>query len=296
MSEADKVERRRGHNDALAGHGPALFDGQYMIGYRRGRAEIGDPMAHKPASEDVPCGTIREARLESLLVRALERALPGGLEAYLDDPEAGAAEGQWAQELLSAVRREVPEKVIRTLLKGGMLPLPADCEIKKPKEVTMGTSLMTAVGSKATVDKPGDFAITISDDGDCLTINKHGSAKWAGGISLRQAADAAANTIVKALWGDENVSDTARALVLVRLYDRMDEDAREASLGGARHAKEALAHFKGRPPMIVVDATDEDIQRSVALLRVFESLNSVGRWSALNTLILVGLDVSRKFK
>ncbi len=296
MSEADKIERRRGHTDALAGHGPALFDGQYMIGYRRGRAEIGQPMEHKPASDDVTCGTIREARLESLLVRALERALPGGLEAYLDDPEAGAAEGQWAQELVSAVRREVPEKVIRTLLKGGMLPLPADCTIKKPKEVTMGTSLMTAVGPGATVDKPGDFAVTISQDGDCLTISQDGDSAWAGGISLRQAADAAANTIVKALWGDENVSDAARALVLVRLYDRMDEDAREASLGGSRHSKEALARFKGRPPMLVVDPTDEDVKRSIALLRVFEDLNSLGRWSAINTLILVGLDVSRKFK
>ncbi len=283
MSEADKIERRRGHNDALAGHGPALFDGQYMIGYRRGRAEIGDPMAHKPASEDVPCGTIREARLESLLVRALERALPGGLE----DPEGCAAEGQWAEELFAEARRELPLNVIRAVLSGTS---------RKPKEVTMGTSLMTAVGPKATVDKPGDFAITISDDGDCLTIDQDGEARWAGGISLRQAADAAANTIVKALWGDENTSDAARALCLVRLYDRMDHDAREASLGGARHAKEALAHFRGRPPMLVVDPTDKDVARSIALLKVFEALNSVGRWSALNTLILVGLDVSRKFK
>lgn len=43
------VERRRGHSDAVAGHGPALFDGPYMVGYRRGRAETGQPMEHKPA-------------------------------------------------------------------------------------------------------------------------------------------------------------------------------------------------------------------------------------------------------
>lgn len=45
----EAVERRRGHTDALAGHGPALFDGPYMVGYRRGRAEIGRPMEHLPA-------------------------------------------------------------------------------------------------------------------------------------------------------------------------------------------------------------------------------------------------------
>lgn len=44
----EQVERRRGYNDALAGHGPALFDGPYMIGYRRGRAEIGQPLSYIP--------------------------------------------------------------------------------------------------------------------------------------------------------------------------------------------------------------------------------------------------------
>lgn len=47
----EAVERRRGYNDALAGHGPAMFDGHYMIGYRRGRAEIGQPMEHRPARD-----------------------------------------------------------------------------------------------------------------------------------------------------------------------------------------------------------------------------------------------------
>jgi hypothetical protein len=42
------VERRRGYNDARAGHEPALFDGPYMIGYRRGRVEIGQPMSYLP--------------------------------------------------------------------------------------------------------------------------------------------------------------------------------------------------------------------------------------------------------
>lgn len=49
LETPEAVERRRGHTDAIAGHGPALFDGPYMIGYRRGRAEIGQPMEHKPA-------------------------------------------------------------------------------------------------------------------------------------------------------------------------------------------------------------------------------------------------------
>lgn len=48
----ETVERRRGYHDAKAGHGPAMFDGQYMVGYRRGRAEIGCPMEHKPARLD----------------------------------------------------------------------------------------------------------------------------------------------------------------------------------------------------------------------------------------------------
>ncbi len=46
------VEMRRGRSDALAGHGPALFAGPYMIGYRRGRAEVGLPMEHRPPSSD----------------------------------------------------------------------------------------------------------------------------------------------------------------------------------------------------------------------------------------------------
>jgi len=50
----DRNERQRGYNDAKAGHGPVLFDGPYMIGYRRGRAEIGLPMEHKPAKEEGP--------------------------------------------------------------------------------------------------------------------------------------------------------------------------------------------------------------------------------------------------
>lgn len=45
------VERRRGYNDARAGHGPAMFDGPYMIGYRRGRAEIGQPMGYIPPKQ-----------------------------------------------------------------------------------------------------------------------------------------------------------------------------------------------------------------------------------------------------
>lgn len=44
----ESIERRRGHTDALAGHGPALYDGPYMIGYRRGRQEIGNPMEYLP--------------------------------------------------------------------------------------------------------------------------------------------------------------------------------------------------------------------------------------------------------
>lgn len=52
--ETEATERRRGHSDALAGHGPALFGGPYMVGYRRGRAEIGQPMSHIPASYPEP--------------------------------------------------------------------------------------------------------------------------------------------------------------------------------------------------------------------------------------------------
>jgi hypothetical protein len=45
------VARRRGYTDACAGHGPAIFDGPYMIGYRRGRAEIGQPMSYVPPQQ-----------------------------------------------------------------------------------------------------------------------------------------------------------------------------------------------------------------------------------------------------
>lgn len=47
----DVVERRRGYSDAKSGHGPAIFGGAYMVGYRRGRAEIGQPMSHLPPKE-----------------------------------------------------------------------------------------------------------------------------------------------------------------------------------------------------------------------------------------------------
>jgi hypothetical protein len=45
------IERSRGRTDALAGHGPAIFDGPYMTGYRYGRVEIGHPMEHRSATE-----------------------------------------------------------------------------------------------------------------------------------------------------------------------------------------------------------------------------------------------------
>ena len=155
---------------------------------------------------------------------------------------------------------------------------------------------MTAIGRNASVDKPGDFAVSINGDGDCLVITKDGGASWVGAISLEQVAHAAANTIVGSLWGEPPVSDTGRALVLARLYDRMPHDARESSLSAARYGAEALVHFRGRPPMLVVDLSDEDVARSIALLRAFDDMNTLGRWSALCRLILVGLDASRKVK
>ena len=207
----------------------------------------------------------REVRLEALLRRALECALPGGLE----DPEGCAAEGEWAEKLFAEARHE--------LASGGV-----------------GVTLMTAVGPGASVDKPGDFAVSIREDGEFMTITQDGEASWIGEITLRQAADGAAKTLVKSLWGN-GVSDEFRALALVRLYDRMDHDAREASLNGAMFAKEALALFCGRPPMLVTEPTEEDVERSVALLRVFDGMDSYDRRKALETLILVGFDPSRKF-
>lgn len=51
--EDENLERRRGYNDAVAGHGPALFDGSYMTGYRRGRAKIGQPMVAQNVLDSV---------------------------------------------------------------------------------------------------------------------------------------------------------------------------------------------------------------------------------------------------
>ncbi len=65
--DADKIERERGRRDAVAGHGPAMFDGPYMIGYRRGRAEIGQPMS-EPTRDP-----IRETHDEDLLRELLRR-------------------------------------------------------------------------------------------------------------------------------------------------------------------------------------------------------------------------------
>lgn len=47
----------------------------------------------------------RLRRLEDLLREALERALPGGLK----DPDGCAAEGEWAQRLFAAARKELRE-------------------------------------------------------------------------------------------------------------------------------------------------------------------------------------------
>ncbi len=46
----ERLQRERGYSDALAEHGPAMCDGPYMVGYRKGRAEIGQPMAYMPPS------------------------------------------------------------------------------------------------------------------------------------------------------------------------------------------------------------------------------------------------------
>jgi hypothetical protein len=146
-------------------------------------------------------------------------------------------------------------------------------------------SFMTAIGAGAHVVNDGDFAVAINADGDCLTIDADGEARWAGAISLKQAAAGAAETLVRELWKPE-VSDAARAVALTRLYDRMDEESWRESL---------VPSFSARALALFLDGASNEA-RAIALLTAFDRMSEEQRKKALETLILVGLDMSRKMK
>lgn len=143
---------------------------------------------------------------------------------------------------------------------------------------------MTAIGPGASVDGPGDFSVAIAGTGEQLTIRADGEALWVGHLSLKQVAKGASETLVRELWKD-GVSEDVRAVALTRLYDRMDLDAAVESLEGMEGAPVALA---------AMTVSDDDAARAIALLRVFDDADEPQRLRALEVLILVGFDLSRK--
>lgn len=145
---------------------------------------------------------------------------------------------------------------------------------------------MTVIGPGATCDEPGAFVVVCREDGETLVISEDGEARWAGEITLKQAAAGAAKTLVNTLWRDD-ISEEARAVALVRLYDRIDHDAREASLKGVAGAERTLAYF---------GLKSDGVTRAISLLRVFDHMDGEARRKALETLMLVGFDLSRKIK
>lgn len=145
---------------------------------------------------------------------------------------------------------------------------------------------MTAIGPGATVNVPGDFVVTIRRDGELLTIGEDGGACWVGEMSLKQVAAGAAKTLTDELW-KPYVPEEARAVVLTRLYDRMDHESRVASFdgrdaSGAVRALQCFAH----------GASDEE--RAISLLNAFDGMTDEDRRLTFESLLLVGLDVSRK--
>ena len=148
---------------------------------------------------------------------------------------------------------------------------------------------VTAIGPYAYVHKSGDFGVTIREDGECLTISEDPlNSTWIGEMSLKQAATGAALTLVGHLWRP-SVSDAFRAVVLTRLYDRMDHYARAASLKEVVGADKVLEGWASG-----FDPDDDDAApRAVPLLLAFDGMTEQERRQALETLIVVGLDAQR---
>ena len=156
---------------------------------------------------------------------------------------------------------------------------------------------MTAIGPGASAERPGDFAVTIREDGEQLTITKDVlNSMWVGEMSLRQAAAGAAKTLVGHLWRPD-VSEAFRAVVLTRLYDRMDQYARAASLEGVAGADEVLEGWTSdvvdRLRLADESRSPDPSKRAIPLLMAFADMTEQERRKALETLIRVGLDAPR---
>jgi len=91
---------------------------------------------------------------------------------------------------------------------------------------------LTAIGRNAKAEQDGDIAISCTPDGsEQLTIRRDTWESLSPGhMTPRQVAEGAAETLVRALWGNELVSADSRGLVLQRLFDRMDDYSRKKSL------------------------------------------------------------------
>lgn len=78
------LERKRGFNDALAGHGPAMFAGDYMIGYRRGRAKIGQPMHHQEGVGSSMIHVVKETEQNEVSPELFKHTTYCGIKTYVN--------------------------------------------------------------------------------------------------------------------------------------------------------------------------------------------------------------------
>jgi len=148
-------------------------------------------------------------------------------------------------------------------------------------------SFATAVGPGACVKRDGDFAVACGHGQLLIQMNR--AAEWPQGLSLEQAAEAASTTLVNVLWpSGATVPDEARAITLVRLYDRMGHEARTASLLGNDGAGKVLDQFKKRR-FFGSEPKQRDITRAISLMVLLDSMSMDRRRSALKKLFVVGL-------
>lgn len=91
---------------------------------------------------------------------------------------------------------------------------------------------LTAIGPNAIAEKDGDIAIACTPDGgeQLLIRTDTWESLLPGHMTLRQVAEGSAETLVRALWGNELVSADSRGLVLRRLFDCMDDYSRKKAL------------------------------------------------------------------
>lgn len=88
----------------------------------------------------------------------------------------------------------------------------------------------TAVGDGAVAERNGDYAIALRH-GAQLVISEDGEGNWPDEIGVAEVAMGAADTLVNAIWKTEDMPQEVAAIAIVRLFDRLGEDAVKAAIG-----------------------------------------------------------------